>query len=214
MKPVVTPVVPVEPVKPVVTPVEPVKPVVTSAKAPDSYSDFTLPEGMEWPEGQLEAVQKIGKDNNLSQDALQGLIDVNSGTIQSSMEEYDEAGQQQWQELKDSWFETVKKDPELGGDNFDATISNGRKAIQAFGQMVEVKGDDGKAVIGKDGKPEMVNDLAQALEFTGTANHPVLVRAFAMLGKLVSEGGMVHGNMMPHALPAAQRLYSKSNMNP
>ena len=186
----------------------------TTSKAPDSYSDFTLPEGFQWLDGQLEVVQKLGKDNNLPQEAMQNLIDFNAASVQQALEGHSEAGQQQWQDMQEGWVETIKKDPELGGDNLEATIINGRKAVQAFGKMVETKGEDGKASLGKDGKPIMVNDLAQALELTGAGSHPVVVRAFSVLGKLVGEGGVVHGNMMPHAKSTAQRLYAKSNMNP
>ena len=188
--------------------------VVADAKAPDSYSDFNLPEGFQWLDGQLEAVHKIGKDNNLSQEALQSLIDLNADSVQQVTDSYAEAGEQAWADTHEGWVETIKNDPELGGENLEATISNGRKAVQAFGEMVQVMGEDGKPAMGKDGKPSMVNDLAEALQLTGAGSHPVVVRAFAMLGKLVGEGGMVHGNMMPQKQPTAQRLYAKSNMNP
>ena len=184
------------------------------AKAPDSYSEFKLPEGFVWQEGHLEAVQKAGKESGMSQEVMQSFIDLSTKGIQDGIQDYEESGQQQWEDLKDGWVETIKKDPELGGDNLEATIKDGRRAVSAFGQMIEVKGEDGKPVLGKDGKPTMANDLAQALEFTGAGSHPVIVRAFAMLGKLVGEGGMVHGNMMPHNQPTAQRLYAKSKMNP
>ena len=188
--------------------------VVADAKAPDSYSDFSLPEGFQWLDGQLEAMHKVGRDNNLSQEVMQNLIDLNVDSVKEGADSYAEAGAQAWEDTHEGWVETIKNDPELGGENLEATISNGRKAVQAFGEMVQVMGEDGKPAMGKDGKPSMVNDLAEALQLTGAGSHPVVVRAFAMLGKLVGEGGMVHGNMMPQKQPTAQRLYAKSNMNP
>ena len=55
--------------------------------------------------------------------------------------------------------------------------------------------------------------LSQTLVELGIDNHPALVKAFAQIGKALSEDKLVLGNNAPK-LTTAQQLYPNSNMNP
>ena len=173
-----------------------------------------MPEGFALTDEVLTSVREFGKSANLTQEQAQAMVDMGVQSLKTSLQEYHEALDSSWAETRKGWVDEVKADKELGGNNLANTIADANKAIRSFGKDVPVLDAKGEPVRGSDGKPRMTNDLARALEITGAGDHPVVVRMFATLGKLVGEGGVVHGNMSGNNTPLAQSLYSKSNMNP
>ena len=86
--------------------------------APETYADFTVPEGMEINKPLLDAVQPALKEAGLSQIQAQKLMDAYSGQLQAES----------------------KGDKEIGGDKFDESIGSAKRAIDKFGtpKLVEV----------------------------------------------------------------------------
>ncbi len=168
-------------VEPVVEPtVEPVvEPVVPPAKAedgktdevvdgaPDKYEDFILPDGVELDEKMMGDFVPIAKELNLTQDQAQKLISLQSGKMQSMLEEQ----QQTWVKVQDDWKTAVKSDTELGGPAFDKTISDAKVFLKQFATP----------------------GLMEALDATGVGNHPEFIRAFARAGKLMGEDALALG---------------------
>lgn len=133
------------------------------AGAPESYEDFSLPEGLEMDTSALEEASGVFKDLNLSQDQAQKLVDVMAAKVQRDQELAD----QQHQEMVQKWAEDAKQDPDMGGQNWKQT------------ETFALKGMDALAT------PE----LRDFLKTTGLGNHPEMIRVFAHIGKLSSEPG-------------------------
>ena len=185
-----------------------------AAKAPESYADFTLEDGFKWGEGELEQVQAFAKESDFTQEQAQKFVDQLVNNSKVSANAYAEAFKKALTDRQDGWKEAVKKDPTLGGPKLEQTMAHAAKAIQSFGKEVEVKDEKGEVVKGADGKPQMQNDLRAALDLTGAGDHPVIVRVFEQIGRLIGEGGVVHGNMSGTTKPLAQQIFSNSGMNP
>ena len=135
--------------------------------APDSYTDFTLPEGMELDADALEEATPLFKEMNASQDTAQKVVDVASKMVEKVLH-----GQQTaWAETQSKWREAAETDEEFGKGNYNASIVIAQKAMREVG---------GPA-------------LAKALEETGTGNHPEFIRFFKRVGDAIGEDGMSFG---------------------
>lgn len=161
--------------------------------APEKYADFKLPDGLEVSPELVTEFGAAAKELNLSQDAAQKLVDIQSKAVKMMGEKQAKA----WSDTCDGWVTASKTDKEIGGTdaNYNQTIQHGKAFLKAFGT------------------PE----LLQALDATGTGDHPEFMRIFARAGKLVSEGKLHFGNpagVADAGKGSATKLYDKSNMNP
>ena len=111
--------------------------------------------------GLVEEAQGIFRDLNLTQTQAQKLVDFQIGVQQKAAE----AQEAEFQETHDKWLSDARADKEIGGDKWNASISEAKKAIQAFG-------DDA---------------LKDLLRDTGAGSHPAVIRMFSKIGKLVKE---------------------------
>ena len=181
---------------------------------PEKYEDFKLEEGYQWAEGELDSIHSFAKENNFTQEQAQKYVDTLVENSRIAGEAYTEQVKQAFQSRQENWQQQVKEDPTLGGPKLEQTMASAAKAIQSFGKQVEAKNENGEVIKGADGKPQMQNDLREALDATGAGDHPVIVRMFEQLGRLIGEGGVVHGNMSGRTQSLAQTIYAKSGMNP
>lgn len=129
--------------------------------APESYADFTLPEGMSLDRAQIEPHLKVFKEIGLSQEQAQKVIDAEVARVQAAQAREQAAVTQQI----DAWVQSAKSDPEIGGDKYDQSVATARIAL------------------GKFGSPALV----QLLEATGLNKHPEMVRAFNKIGAVLRE---------------------------
>lgn len=139
--------------------------------APDSYAEFTLPEGFEFEDTEIERMTDLFKSANLSQDQGQKLIDAHVGSLEANKGKQAE----QFKELTTSWLSEAKKDAEIGGDNFKQST------------------DDANLALKEIGTPELVN----VVKHYGLGNHPEFIRFFAKVGALTREDKPGSGNV-PH----------------
>jgi len=151
--------------------------------APESYTDFTIPEGFDVDETRLERFQKYGKDNNLTQDAAQELIDLHAEVVT----EVATSNQDRWDVIRDGWKKDSLADKELHDEKGDA------KAGIALAKT---------AAIALGGE-----ELIAAFDLTGVGDHPAVTKAFHKLGKAMEEDKFVFGNASSKELSAAQVLY-------
>ncbi|MBT9575533.1 MAG: peptidase [Pseudomonas umsongensis] len=133
--------------------------------APEAYTDFTLPEGMEMDAEVLGEFTGLAKELNISQESAQKLIDLQSKIATQQAEQYQAAVIKQGEQ----WKEAVKNDPELGGENYDKSVASAVKVIQAFG-------DDG---------------LRDLLNNSGLGNHPALFKFCHRVSQAISEDKFV-----------------------
>ncbi|QHA83542.1 peptidase [Pseudomonas mediterranea] len=133
--------------------------------APEAYTDFTLPDGMELDADVLGEFTAFAKELNLPQDKAQKIVDFQTKLATKQAEEYQAAALKQGQE----WATAVKNDPELGGANYDKSVASAVKVIQAFG-------DD---------------DLRDLLNGSGLGNHPALFKFCHRISQAISEDKFV-----------------------
>lgn len=153
--------------------------------APENY-EFSLPEGVEDAE-MLGSIAEVAKELNLSQAAAQKLVDAHFTSNTKAAEQLQETLVNQAK----AWAGEVKKDPDLGGENFDTTLKH--------------------VALARDNVPGL-SEAFGLFEQWGVQNHPDLVRAFAGLGKMFAEDSFKSSNNPPpENISPAKKLYPNLN---
>ena len=132
-----------------------------SEGAPEAYSDFTMPEGVELDAAALETATPLFKEAGLTQEQAQMFVDYEANRVQETAQAQSDAFNQQVTD----WEATAKADKEIGGDKFDENL--------------------GVAMLGMEklGTPE----LKDFLEKSGAGSHPEVLRTFYRMGMLLKE---------------------------
>lgn len=153
--------------------------------APEEYSEFTLPEGMDIDQETLDQAKEHFKEMNLSQDQAQKLVELQANAIEKIGQQQSEAFQKQ----VDDWLKEVEDDAEYGGEKLDATK-------QDVGRVMDEFGDD---------------EVRTFFDESGLGNHPGLVKMFARIGKAMGEdNGVSGGNPSTGPLPDTKVFYDKT----
>ena len=164
-----------------VAPAEETK-VEESVGAPEAYTDFTFPEGMEVDKVALEAATPVFKELNLTQDQAQKLIGLQTAQVEAAATEQ----AAQWERTNDEWRETAKADPEFGGANLQGNLGH----IKTF--------------LDKFATPE----FRTILDDTGLGNRKEALAVFASIGKAMSEDKVsVGASVNPGKKPLEELLY-------
>jgi polyhydroxyalkanoate synthesis regulator phasin len=153
---------------------------------PDEYADFNIPDGFEVDQVAIDAFKPLAKELELTQEQAQKLVDFYNDGAQKTSDE----SQTYYSDLMTEWQETVRSDKELGGKNFEGSLSAARSALDAFAT------------------PE----LYEIFETTGMGNHPEMVRVFARIGKAVKDDAIrVGGANTAVAKDPADILFPNQN---
>ncbi|WP_198350833.1 hypothetical protein [Flavisphingomonas formosensis] len=138
-------------------------------RAPDSYR-LEAPEGLSLDDAAVAMATPAFQALNLSNEQAQSLMPVAAEWAKSLQER----GQQQLMEQvaaqRREWFEAARGDREIGGGNWDASTARAARALDMLGFP---KGSAFRAL----------------LDESGLGNHPEMIRAFARVGRAVSEDG-------------------------
>ena len=153
--------------------------------APETYEDFTLPEGVEKDEALMEAFIPVAKDLNLTQEQAQKLVDLQA----AEMVKGEESRHKAWDDMRTEWQTNSQQDKEFGGLEFKENLSVMKKALDVFG----------------------TDELRLALETTGTGDHPEFLRFMYRVGKAVSEDKFNVGNASDTPVPVANLLFPDQN---
>ena len=130
--------------------------------APEVYKDFTLPDGVTQDAKLMDGFKSLAKEYNLSQEAAQKFVTLQSESVKSGMETLiKEAEIQKAAMLEKFRQDTIK---ELGPD-YQKELGFAAKALTRFGT------------------PE----LRKLMDETGFGNHPLMVKAFIAIGKTMME---------------------------
>jgi hypothetical protein len=151
--------------------------------APVKY-DFKLPEGY-----QIDSKERFAKFEavlrkaDIKPEVAQELVDIAIENGKSA----EEAKAAESAKVKTEWLAALKSDPEIGGQNYDATVQYAKRAMKEFANEKFVK---------------FLND-------TGFGDNPEMVRAFARIGKKMGEDKFVEGKPSgtPEGKPAADIIY-------
>jgi hypothetical protein len=140
--------------------------------APEEYSEFTLPEGMELDAELLAEATPLLKELGATQEQAQKLVDLQA----KSVTDFVEAQSKAWADRLSEWKEVRENDAEYGKGKYDESLAIARSAMREVGG------------------PE----LAKALEETGVGNHPEFIRFFYRVGKAIGEDGIEIGGEKGH----------------
>lgn len=113
----------------------------------------------------LEEITSFAKENKLSKEAAQKLLDKQEGFLSKMME----AQEIEFKNQVDAWAKEVINDPQLGGENLSKTQQNAQKVLKRFGS----------------------EELNQILRDTGYGNNIHVVKFFATLGSIMSNDSLV-----------------------
>lgn len=140
--------------------------------APETYADFTMPEGRTLSKDTMAEALPIFKELNLNQDQAQKLIDFATKNQIST----EQAGQAAYNAMRDGWRNEVLK---------DTTLSSGTDL------KPEVKESIGRAVDSLG--PELGGKFREVMNTTGLGDNPTFVKAMFEMSKFVTEGRPVKG---------------------
>lgn len=138
-------------------------------EVPETYADFTMPEGVEVDAAMLGEFNAVAKELGLTQAQAQKLVDLQTKAAAAGETGRGEQLQKMIEAQQNAWANEVKNDPELGGAKFDQTISTAVKAVSTF------FGDDFRTLLNE----------------SGIGNHPALVRGMHKIGLALSEDKLV-----------------------
>lgn len=141
----------------------------TSEGAPETYADFTAPEGITLDKDAIAAVVPLFKELNLTQEAAQKLIEFQAkSTATASQTAYDQ--------IRADWRKTVLADPD---------ISTGGKL------KPDVQPTIAKAI---DTLPkELGTEFRNVMNITGVGDNPAFVKAMYKFAQALTEGTHVSG---------------------
>lgn len=127
--------------------------------------DLKLPDGSSLDGTYLEQTKQLAKDLGLTPEAAQKLVERDNALTQGMTQQQ----VAKWNEQVTQWEGAVKSDKEIGGNHFQASVTDARTALDKFGT------------------PEFKAMLNQS----GYGNHPELIRLLSRVGKAMREDRMV-----------------------
>ena len=177
------------------------KPAPTEAKAQDAapvgpdtkeppppepaptFQPFTLPEGVTFDNERMgQFTETLGSElaglaaarakgdgeafAKANQDLGQKLVDFHIAEMNRLAERSDRLQRTNWNNMQREWQDRVRSDPQLGGDRLTETISEANSTIKRYG-----------------GNADQQRQVREALEMTGAANHPAIIRLLANAAK-------------------------------
>jgi len=142
----------------------------------DGKYELTMPEGVELDKELADALGPDFKDMGLTRAQAQKLAD----TFIKHQTERVTKQTEGWATTVAKWVDEAKSDKEIGGSNWDKSVSNARRAVDTLGTPA----------------------LKDYLNATGGGNHPELIRVLAKAGALIREDDPAHGGAEGAGKPA------------
>jgi hypothetical protein len=130
------------------------------AGAPEKYEAFNMPEGMQLDEAVVGKFAPVAKELGLDQAGAQKMFDFSNRLVLDAVGEMADFHKQ----TVEGWQNEAKADKEIGGANFDANVALAKTGMEKTGGT----------------------DLVNLLEEYGLNAHPLIIRAFRDVGKMVS----------------------------
>lgn len=150
----------------------------------DGVYSYTLPEGLTADPGVSEAMNPVFKEAGLTQKQVDLVVGKYADLIQKDQL----ARTAKVDETLTGWLDTAKKDPEIGGDNWDASVKNANAVLDRFG-------DD---------------EIDAALRQTGAGVHPSIIRLLSRVGKAIADDTFVAGRSADPEKRSFEDSYAKT----
>jgi len=161
--------------------------------APETYADFSLPEGIELAGDMLTNLTSLAKAHNLNQGQAQALVDLGVQQATAIAERFTAQVKADPVPLPahwaGEWSKQTSADPEIGGDKLATTMALTTRVFSTFATPA----------------------FGEFLNKTGLSHHPELIRFMHAVGKAVSEDTLVApsggSNRVPVGRDPARKLY-------
>jgi len=154
--------------------------------APESY-EFQAIEGgdLEVDSVPVQAFSEAAKELNLTQEQAQSVLDKVAPALKQQNEDY-------INNVRSEWVESVKSDPEIGGDQLQENLGKAVRVLDAFGS------------------PEFKSLLGE----TGLGDNPEMIRFLVRAHQDIGEDRFLTGSQTDKEQPfSAQDFYNNSKMN-
>lgn len=135
--------------------------------APEAY-ELTMPEGLTLDATALDAATPVFREMGLTNEQAQQLMPVAANFAQKIADGLNQKIIGDVAADRKAWLDTAKADTELGGANWDQTISVAAKGLDQLGFT--------------KGTP-----FRNLLDESGLGNHPDMIRAWSRVGKAIGE---------------------------
>jgi len=144
------------------------KPADEPAKGPPEAYDLTAPEGMTLDKEAMDAAVPIFREIGLSNEDAQKLMPVASQFAQKIADGLNQQILTQVAVDRKAWLDEAKADAEIGGANWDKSVSTAAVALDKLGYP---KGSKFRTL----------------LDDSGLGNNPEMIRAFKRIGEVIGE---------------------------
>ena len=142
----------------------------------DGKYSLEMPEGIEVDQELLDALGSDFKDLGLTNAQAQKLADK---FIEVQTKRGEERAKS-WNETVSGWVDQAKNDKEIGGDKWDGTVRDARRAVDTLG----------------------TSELKEYLNSSFGGNHPELIRFMAKVGAMIKEDNPAAGGAEGRGKPA------------
>lgn len=159
------------------------------AEKPIEYEDFKLPEDAVIPETIKGKLTDFAKENKLSQEQAQAIVDLGVEQNQANLDFF--------VETKARWRGECEKDPIIGGQKLAESVNNANDIVRRFGSDPALGGDK-----------QLFTELQDDLMMLGLGNKRSFVRFMNNIHKATAEDkvlGQGGGGEQPKTM--AQRMY-------
>jgi hypothetical protein len=161
--------------------------------APDSYSDFTVPEGFTLDGEVAKEAGALFKGLDLTQTQAQSLVDY---YVKQTKEAF-EAPFNAYMDKRQEWRDEINADPDIGGSKLNGVKVSIGRLIDSFGNA------------------KVAEAFREAMDYTGAGDNPAVVRGLYELSRRLTEGAAVRGNgpstegqrLGPEQRSTAQAIY-------
>lgn len=154
--------------------------------APETY-EFKASEGgdLDVDSGAVQAFSEVAKELNLTQEQAQSVLDKVAPALRQQNEDY-------INELRSGWVETVKSDPEIGGEQLQENLGKAVRVLDAYAS------------------PEFKSLLGE----TGLGDNPEMIRFLLRAHQDIGEDRFLTGSQSDKEQPfSARDFYNNSKMN-
>lgn len=143
---------------------------------------LTAPEGYPISEGALKGLNEVCKTANMNEEQAKAVMAYMQGNYTSFVAQQQEAMQAQAK----AWIGEFQADKEFGGDKFNASVADAKRALAIFDESGTVS--------------KMLNE-------TGYGNNPEVLRIFARVGRALGEDKLIGKGGGAEQKPLEDRMY-------
>lgn len=137
--------------------------------APIKYETFKIPDAIKLDDKELAKFTEIASAAGIKQDQAQSLIDLYIADATRMRQDLQTEQRRTWDTLNDTWKDGTRKDPQIGGNRLETSLSMAKAFIEEYG-----------------GTPEQVRDLIAHTTNNGMGNYVNFIRLMCNAGRALN----------------------------